>query len=97
MTCVTSSPATHMLVAGTLARLLLLLPVAFAASGPAISASAQTQGPSRLLAWNDLGMHCIHGDMWVLSILPPFNAFYARLIVSGQLVANPTTRSPTKR
>lgn len=34
-----------------------------------------------LLAWNDLGMHCVDGkDYSILSILPPYNNLHAQLI-----------------
>jgi hypothetical protein len=34
----------------------------------------------RLLAWNDLGMHCMDSDYSVFSILPPYNTLVAQLI-----------------
>jgi hypothetical protein len=38
-----------------------------------------------LLAWNDLGMHCVDGkDYSVFSILPPFNNLHAQLIRPNQ-------------
>ncbi|MBK8100591.1 MAG: hypothetical protein IPK26_26165 [Planctomycetes bacterium] len=41
----------------------------------------------RLIAWNDLGMHCMDSDYSVFSILPPFNSFDAQLIgADGRLV-----------
>jgi hypothetical protein len=41
-----------------------------------------------LLAWSELGMHCIDGkDFSVLSILPPYNTIYAKLLTTG---ATPT-------
>jgi hypothetical protein len=33
-----------------------------------------------LLAWNDLGMHCMDGDYSVMSILPPYNTVHAQLV-----------------
>ncbi|MDD5366270.1 MAG: hypothetical protein PHR30_13105 [Gallionellaceae bacterium] len=33
-----------------------------------------------LLAWNDLGMHCMDGDFSVFSILPPYNNLHAQLV-----------------
>lgn len=36
-----------------------------------------------LLAWNDLGMHCMDGDFSVFSILPPYNNLHAQLVNSG--------------
>lgn len=35
-----------------------------------------------LLAWNDLGMHCMDGDFSVFSILPPYNNLHAQLVDS---------------
>lgn len=45
-------------------------------------------GTYTLLAWNDLGMHCMDGDFSVFSILPPFNNLHAQLVDSanGKLV-----------
>ncbi|WP_036300654.1 hypothetical protein [Methylomarinum vadi] len=40
-----------------------------------------TQGGYSLLAWNDLGMHCVDGkDYSVFSILPPYNNLIAQLV-----------------
>ena len=39
----------------------------------------------RLLAWNDLGMHCMDGDDYsVFSILPPYNTLIAQLLQKGE-------------
>ncbi len=39
----------------------------------------------RLLAWNDLGMHCMDGnDYSVFSILPPYNTLVAQLLQKGE-------------
>jgi hypothetical protein len=47
-------------------------------------------GNYTLLAWNDLGMHCMDGkDFSVFSILPPYNTLHAQLKnKSGALVSN---------
>ncbi len=43
--------------------------------------SGVTSGKYRLLAWNDLGMHCMDGnDYSVFSILPPYNTLNAQLV-----------------
>jgi hypothetical protein len=43
-----------------------------------------------MVAWNDLGMHCMDRDFGVFAILPPFNVFHAQLVDSnGQLVDPP--------
>ena len=39
-----------------------------------------TQSGYTLLAWNDLGMHCMDGDFSVFSILPPYNNLRAQLV-----------------
>lgn len=58
-------------------------------STPPTSASAYT-----LLAWNDLGMHCMDGkDYSVFSILPPYNNLHAQLIntATNKLVTSGVT------
>jgi hypothetical protein len=39
-----------------------------------------TPGRYALIAWNDLGMHCMDGDYSVFSILPPYNNLHAQLV-----------------
>ncbi|HEX5052237.1 MAG TPA: Ig-like domain-containing protein [Planctomycetota bacterium] len=50
--------------------------------------SLAAQGPPRILAWNDLGMHCTDNDTSVFSILPPYNNFHAQIVIGGHLVTN---------
>ncbi|WP_197972097.1 multiheme c-type cytochrome [Nitrosophilus labii] len=46
----------------------------------------------QLLAWNDLGMHCMDGnDYSVFSILPPYNTLVAQLIKKGDKTAELVT------
>ncbi len=48
-----------------------------------LGGSAAT-GRYSLVAWNDLGMHCVDGkDYSVFSILPPFNNLHAQLVNAG--------------
>jgi hypothetical protein len=48
------------------------------------SGTGGTPGTSyTLVAWNDLGMHCMDADYSVFSILPPFNNLHAQLVDSG--------------
>ena len=61
-------------------------PVAALGAALLIAALLPGQGPPRLLGWNDLGMHCMDGDMSVFSILPPYNTIRAQLVVGGHLV-----------
>lgn len=49
--------------------------------------SLSAQGTSKVIAWNDLGMHCMDSDYSVFSILPPFNNLQAQVIdPNGRLV-----------
>jgi len=46
----------------------------------AVSAASVSPAAYTLLAWNDLGMHCMDGlDFSVFSILPPYNNLHAQL------------------
>lgn len=58
----------------------VLGPGAETGAAPLQSPAAAT-GRYQLLAWNDLGMHCMDGkDYSVFSILPPFNNLHAQLV-----------------
>jgi hypothetical protein len=49
-------------------------------------------GSWRVIAWNDLGMHCMDSDYSVFSILPPFNVLHAQVIDgTGHLVKDSST------
>ena len=50
-------------------------------------------GDYALLAWNDLGMHCVDGDDYsVFSILPPYNNLHAQLKAKdGDLITSGIT------
>jgi len=52
-----------------------------------------TSGNYTLIAWNDLGMHCMDGnDFSVFSVLPPYNNLHAQLKdKSGKLVTTGVT------
>ena len=56
--------------------------------------SSTTTTSYTLLAWNDLGMHCVDGkDYSVFSILPPYNNLHAQLVNSatGKVIASNVT------
>ncbi len=58
--------------------------------GTSLILPAQGNEEWTLIAWNDLGMHCMDADYAVFSILPPFNTIHAQLIdPSGALIENP--------
>ena len=41
----------------------------------------------KVVAWNNLGMHCMDADFGVFAILPPYNTIQAHVIDSaGELV-----------
>lgn len=46
-----------------------------------------------LIAWNDLGMHCMDNDYSVFGILPPYNNLHAQLVdrATGSLVTSGVT------
>jgi hypothetical protein len=46
--------------------------------------------PARILAWNNLGMHCMDPKFDVFALLPPYNTIHAQLIVNGDLVKDAT-------
>ena len=61
-----------------------------------VASGTVSNGKYTLLAWNDLGMHCMDGkDYSVFSILPPFNNLHAQLVdaSSGKRVTSGVTLS----
>ncbi len=53
---------------------------------PAAPPPPVADGTWRVVAWNDLGMHCMDADYSVFSILPPFNTVQAQTVLpSGRL------------
>ena len=64
-------------------------------SNPTGTATA-TASNWRVIAWNDLGMHCMDSDYSVFSLLPPFNVLHAQAIdANGHLVTDASTASLT--
>ena len=58
--------------------------------------STALAGNWRVIAWNDLGMHCMDSDFSVFSILPPFNVLHAQAIDgNGHLVKDSSAASLT--
>src|SRR6476659_9305352 len=71
---------------GIMKRALLLACLALRIPAPAAPAT-----PWTVVAWNDLGMHCMDADYSVFAILPPFNNIHAQVIdASGKLVRSGT-------
>ncbi len=70
-----------------------LLAPALLVSGLGLLAASPFQGPTakyKVLAWNDLGMHCMDSDYSVFSILPPFNTVRAQVVdPNGKLLKSP--------
>ena len=64
----------------------MTVPVTVKSNTPPLPPAAA--GNYTLLAWNDLGMHCMDGlDFSVFAILPPYNTLHAQLKdKSGKLI-----------
>ncbi len=63
------------------------LPCLFLAGSLFLCGRVPSQGTWKVIAWNDLGMHCMDSDYSVFSILPPFNVLHAQVIDgAGKLV-----------
>lgn len=63
-------------------------------TGGTDTSGGTTTGTYTLLAWNDLGMHCVDGkDYSVFSILPPYNNLHAQLVNSstGKIIGSNVT------
>jgi len=59
-----------------------------------VRSATASSGRHSLIAWNDLGMHCVDGrDYSVFSILPPYNNLHAQLVdaASGKVVTSGVT------
>ena len=68
-------------VGGLPARLIARSPVS---PGGEVQPEAGTSGYT-LLAWSELGMHCIDGkDYSIFSVLPPYNILHAQLLKKGE-------------
>ncbi|HTT64542.1 MAG TPA: hypothetical protein VMG35_21970, partial [Bryobacteraceae bacterium] len=64
----------------------VMLPLAGQEQQPAAAQAHWT-----VIAWNDLGMHCMDKDYSVFGILPPFNNLHVQLIDNtGKLVRSST-------
>jgi hypothetical protein len=50
------------------------------ASGKAAPASPAAAGLYKVLAWNDLGMHCYNRDFQDVALLPPYNNLWAQVV-----------------
>ncbi len=55
------------------------------AINPPTSIDAPAATPYALVAWSELGMHCIDGkDYSIFSVLPPYNIIHAQLVKKGE-------------
>jgi hypothetical protein len=69
----------------------VLPPLALAALALALGVAAAPAGAAtRVVAWNNLGMHCRDDSFAVFSLLPPYNTLLAQVTRDGVLVADPT-------
>ncbi len=68
----------------------VLAAASIAAASIAASPPPTAAPGTRLVGWNNLGMHCMDADYGVFSILPPYNTIHAQLVRAGALVRDPT-------
>jgi hypothetical protein len=62
-----------------------------AAGLSALFAATLFQPGWKVIAWNDLGMHCMDGDYSVFSLLPPYNTLRAQVVdPTGKLLRDTT-------
>jgi mono/diheme cytochrome c family protein len=55
------------------------------AAARSLNGDSAATAPYSLVAWSELGMHCIDGkDYSIFSILPPYNIIHAQLIKKGE-------------
>ena len=47
------------------------------------SESSAAGGEYKVLAWNDLGMHCYNQDFADLAVLPPYNTLWVQVVKAG--------------
>ncbi len=73
-------------------RALTILVVGSLAIAALATVYGAVTGPRwRVIAWNNLGMHCMDDDYSVFSILPPFNTVDAQVLdTTGRLVLQPS-------
>jgi hypothetical protein len=69
----------------TLLLLVAILPLAASCGSKSSPTAPPTaaQGDYVVLAWNDLGMHCLNPTYDKLVVLPPFNTMWAQVIKRG--------------
>jgi hypothetical protein len=65
----------------TVAAAIAWLPRQVAAAPPVAESPAQVE--YKVIAWNDLGMHCYNPEFQELAVLPPWNTLYAQVIRLG--------------
>ena len=52
-------------------------------AGLIVQESFAAGGTYKILAWNDLGMHCYSRDFADLAVLPPYNTLWVQVVKSG--------------
>jgi hypothetical protein len=69
---------------------LAILAGLFVAGAPHLSGQAGSTG-WKVVAWNNLGMHCMDADFSVFAILPPYNTIQAQVVDNtGLLLTTPS-------
>jgi hypothetical protein len=57
--------------------------VLFVLAGLIVRESFAASGDYKILAWNDLGMHCYSRDFADLAVLPPYNTLWVQVVKTG--------------
>ncbi|MFZ5880884.1 MAG: S-layer homology domain-containing protein [Chloroflexota bacterium] len=52
-------------------------------AGAAFQPASAAAGAYKILAWNDLGMHCYNRDFADLAVLPPYNTLWVQVVKEG--------------
>jgi hypothetical protein len=61
----------------------ILFVVLFSIAGLMVRDSFAASGNYKILAWNDLGMHCYSRDFADLAVLPPYNTLWVQVVKAG--------------
>src|SRR5512147_2961367 len=61
----------------------ILFVVLFSIAGLMVRDTFAASGNYKILAWNDLGMHCYSRDFADLAVLPPYNTLWVQVLKAG--------------
>ncbi|MGE5375660.1 MAG: hypothetical protein ACM3XO_11445 [Bacteroidota bacterium] len=61
----------------------IILVIVSGISGLVVRKSLAAAGSYKVLAWNDLGMHCYSRDFADMAVLPPYNTLWVQVLKAG--------------